>query len=44
MTKNAIAGLIAAILAPGVYALDPVIIKDIRVEGIQRTEAGTVCN
>ena len=44
MTKNAIAGLIAAILAPGVYALDPVIIKDIRVEGIQRTEAGTVFN
>lgn len=44
MTKKAIAGLIAAILAPGVYALDPVIIKDIRVEGIQRTEAGTVFN
>lgn len=44
MTKNAITGLIAAMLAPAVYALDPVVIKDIRVEGIQRTEAGTVFN
>ncbi len=44
MTKNTITGLIAAILAPAVYALDPVVIKDIRVEGIQRTEAGTVFN
>src|SRR6185503_14848109 len=31
-----------AALALNVYAFDPFVIKDIRVEGIQRTEAGTV--
>lgn len=42
MKKKLLAGLLAALLAPTVFALDPFQIKDIRVEGIQRTEAGTV--
>jgi outer membrane protein insertion porin family len=42
MKKTLIAGLIAAMLASPVLAFDPFTIKDIRVEGIQRTEAGTV--
>lgn len=42
MKKNLIAGLIAALLASPALAFDPFTIKDIRVEGIQRTEAGTV--
>ena len=42
MKKHLLAGLIAAIFASGAQAFDPFTIKDIRVEGIQRTEAGTV--
>jgi outer membrane protein insertion porin family len=42
MKKTLIAGLIAALLASPALAFDPFTIKDIRVEGIQRTEAGTV--
>ncbi len=42
MKKNLLAGLIAAILASGASAFEPFTIRDIRVEGIQRTEAGTV--
>jgi outer membrane protein insertion porin family len=42
MNKNLIAGLIATFLAGPGLAFDPFTIKDIRVEGIQRTEAGTV--
>jgi outer membrane protein insertion porin family len=37
-----LAGLAAALAASGVAALDPFVVRDIRVEGIQRTEAGTV--
>lgn len=37
-----LAGLVAALAAPGVAAFDPFVVRDIRVEGIQRTEAGTV--
>jgi outer membrane protein insertion porin family len=33
---------IAALYASAALAIDPFVIKDIRVEGIQRTEAGTV--
>ena len=42
MNKKLIAGLVSALLAQSVMAFDPFAIKDIRVEGIQRTEAGTV--
>ncbi|RTL54917.1 MAG: outer membrane protein assembly factor BamA [Rhodocyclaceae bacterium] len=45
MKKSILAGLVAALLATGATtasAFDPFVVKDIRVEGIQRTEAGTV--
>jgi len=42
MKKNLLAGVIAAIFASAAQAFDPFVVKDIRVEGIQRTEAGTV--
>jgi outer membrane protein insertion porin family len=42
MKKKLLAGLIPALLAHSALAFDPFKIKDIRVEGIQRTEAGTV--
>jgi len=42
MNKKLLAGLVFALLARSALAFDPFQIKDIRVEGIQRTEAGTV--
>lgn len=43
MKKKLILGLLAAMLAStGAHAFEPFVVKDIRVEGIQRTEAGTV--
>ncbi|MBN9421533.1 MAG: outer membrane protein assembly factor BamA [Candidatus Accumulibacter sp.] len=42
MKKNLLAGLIATLFATGASAFDSFTVKDIRVEGIQRTEAGTV--
>ena len=42
MNKTLIAGLVAALFAGSASAFDPFVVKDIRVEGIQRTEAGTV--
>jgi len=42
MKKNLIAGLVAALFATSASAIEPFVVKDIRVEGIQRTEAGTV--
>ncbi|WP_153115584.1 outer membrane protein assembly factor BamA [Rhodocyclus tenuis] len=42
MKKNLLAGLIAAVFASGASAFEAFTVKDIRVEGIQRTEAGTV--
>ena len=42
MNKKLFAGLVLALLARAGMAFDPFQIKDIRVEGIQRTEAGTV--
>jgi len=42
MKKKLLVGLISALLAHSALAFDPFQIKDIRVEGIQRTEAGTV--
>src|SRR5665811_1064693 len=34
--------ILGAALASGAHAFDPFVVKDIRIEGIQRTEAGTV--
>ncbi len=42
MKKTLFAGLVLALLARATMAFEPFPIKDIRVEGIQRTEAGTV--
>ncbi|NMG75019.1 outer membrane protein assembly factor BamA [Aromatoleum diolicum] len=45
MKHKLISGLIAALFAAApVFAFEPFTVKDIRVEGIQRTEAGTVFN
>ncbi|CAG0982821.1 partial Outer membrane protein assembly factor BamA, partial [Rhodocyclaceae bacterium] len=40
--KKIIHGLIGVLFATSAAAFDPFVVKDIRVEGIQRTEAGTV--
>ena len=37
-----LAALVAALCASSSWAVQPFVVKDIRVEGIQRTEAGTV--
>ena len=42
MKKNLLAGLIAALFVTSASAFEPFVVKDIRVDGIQRTEAGTV--
>ena len=42
MKKNLLAGLIATLLVSGAFAFEPFTVTDIRVDGIQRTEAGTV--
>lgn len=42
MNKKLISALLCALFAGSAAALEPFVIKDIRVEGIQRTEAGTV--
>jgi outer membrane protein insertion porin family len=42
MKKNLLAGLIATLLVSGASAFEPFTVTDIRVDGIQRTEAGTV--
>jgi outer membrane protein insertion porin family len=42
MKHKKIAGLIPLLYATSVLAIEPFTIKDIRVEGIQRTEPGTV--
>lgn len=42
MHKKLIAGLLGVLFASSATAFDPFVVKDIRVEGIQRTEAGTV--
>ena len=39
--KNLV-GLIPLLYAASAIAIEPFVVKDIRVEGIQRTEAGTV--
>ena len=42
MKLKLLAGLIPLLCATTVAAIEPFVVKDIRVEGIQRTEAGTV--
>lgn len=42
MKSKFLPGLIAALFASPALAFEPFVVKDIRVEGIQRTEAGTV--
>jgi outer membrane protein insertion porin family len=42
MKLKKLAGLISLLCMSSAYAVEPFTIKDIRVEGIQRTEAGTV--
>ena len=42
MKKPLLSVLIASLFATPVLAFEPFTVKDIRVEGIQRTEAGTV--
>lgn len=42
MKKKILPGLFAALFSASSLAFQPFVVKDIRVEGIQRTEAGTV--
>jgi outer membrane protein insertion porin family len=43
MKKSHVAGLLSALFATiTAHAFEPFVVKDIRVEGVQRTEAGTV--
>jgi outer membrane protein insertion porin family len=42
--RSLIAGAVLAVCAGHAAAVTPFVVKDIRVEGIQRTEAGTVFN
>lgn len=42
MNKTLLAVLVGGLLSTTAYAFEPFTVKDIRVEGIQRTEAGTV--
>ena len=37
-------GLVSILVAPAALAFEPFVVKDIRVEGVQRTDAGTVFN
>ena len=39
-----LAGLIASALSVAAWAVEPFVVRDIRVEGVQRTEAGTIFN
>ncbi|WP_018229339.1 outer membrane protein assembly factor BamA [Methyloversatilis universalis] len=44
MRKFLLPALTAGLLSAHAYAFEPFVVRDIRVEGIQRTEAGTVFN
>lgn len=44
MKKKILSGLLVSLFALPAAAFEPFVVKDIRVEGIQRTEAGTVFN
>jgi len=39
-----LAGLVASALSLCAWGVDPFVVRDIRVEGVQRTEAGTIFN
>jgi outer membrane protein insertion porin family len=39
-----VAGLVASALSCYAWAVEPFVVRDIRVEGVQRTEAGTIFN
>jgi outer membrane protein insertion porin family len=41
-TSKLLSALLAAFFSAAAFAIQPFVIKDIRVEGAQRTEAGTV--
>ena len=42
MRKFLLPALLAGLLSAHAFAFEPFVVRDIRVEGIQRTEAGTV--
>ena len=42
MKLRKLAGLVSLLCVPPAWAIEPFVVKDIRVEGVQRTEAGTV--
>lgn len=42
MKKSLLSLLLASLFAGPAMAFEPIVVKDIRVEGIQRTEAGTI--
>src|ERR1700722_13518141 len=42
MKRKTMAGLVLALFFSEAHAFEPFVVKDIRIEGIQRTEAGTV--
>ena len=42
MRLKLVPALVAGMFATQAWALDPFVVKDIRVEGIQRTDAGTI--
>jgi outer membrane protein insertion porin family len=42
MTKRLVAALLGVLLARYAFAFEPFVVRDIRLEGIQRVEAGTV--
>ncbi len=44
MNKRVTASIILAFLSSAALAIEPFVIRDIRVEGLQRTEAGSVFN
>jgi outer membrane protein insertion porin family len=44
MNRHLIAGLLTGLFSASVAAIQPFVVRDIRIEGIQRTEAGTVFN
>ena len=39
-----VAGFVASVLSWYAWAVEPFVVRDIRVEGVQRTEAGTIFN